>query len=318
MKLKKIYDLVIQEGIAVDPRGKKLVLEDLKKTKERFESLRPEEKEYFDRELLSNPYDDSRILAGDPSKEIKTILAGIDIDASELLLADRLNSKSKAKIDLVISHHPQGQAYANFYEVMDMQADIFAGLGIPVNICEKLVETRKKEVGRKIHAANHHRATDVAKLLALNLMCIHTPADNHVATHLDKLFSQKKPMTLKNILVILMNIEEYKTAKKEGAGPVILSGSPNSRCGKIFVDMTGGTEGPKDIIDNLSMAGIGTIVGMHSSEEHYKKYQEKNINVVIAGHIASDNLGMNLVFDKLEKISRLNILSCSGFRRIKH
>lgn len=318
MKFKKLYDIIVQEGIAADPRGKTRVQEELIRNKERFDSLTPKEKEYVDREILKNPYDDTRILAGNTDVEIKNILVGIDIDTSELLLTDRLNAKGKTKIDAVIAHHPQGIAYANFYEVMDMQADIFFDLGVPINISEKLVESRKKEVGRKIHSANHYRAADAARLLGIPFMCAHTPADNHAVAYLDKLFVQKKPATLKNIMDILLDIAEYKTAKKEGAGPMILFGSTSSRAGKIFVDMTGGTEGPKDIIDNLLSAGVGTIVGMHLSEEHYKKYQDKNINVVIAGHIASDNLGLNLLFDKIEKISTINIHACSGFRRMKH
>ena len=39
------------------------------------------------------------------------------------------------------------------------------------------------------------------------------------------------------------------------------------------------------------------------------------MNVVIAGHIASDNLGLNLVLDRLEKNDKFKILPCSGFRR---
>ncbi len=317
MKIKKIYDLIIQEGIASDPRGKTVASEKLDQAKEVFASLGPEEKKYFDREKLTNPYNDTRIICGDLEKDVKTVIAGIDIDTSELLMVESLNKKNKTKIDLVISHHPQGAAYANFYEVMDMQADIFASLGIPINICEKLVDTRKKEVGRRIHAANHHRVADSARLLNIPLICAHTPADNHAATYLDGAFSKKKPVTLKNVMDILMGIGEYQTSKKEGVSPMILFGSPSSRCGRIFVDMTGGTEGPKDIVDSLSNAGIGTIVGMHLSEEHYKKYQDKNINVIIAGHIASDNLGVNLLLDKIENRSNIKILSCSGFRRIK-
>jgi hypothetical protein len=318
MKLKKLYEIIIQEGMAADPRGKTRIQQELMRNKERFDALAPKEKEYVDREILTNPYDDTRILAGPTDAEIKNILVGIDIDANELLLADRLNAKRKTQIDACVAHHPQGIAYANFYEVMDMQADIFFDLGVPINISEKLVEARKKEVGRRLHAANHYRAVDAARLLGIPFMCAHTPADNHAVAYLDKLFAQKKPATLKNIVDILMDIDEYKTAKKEGAGPMILFGSASSRAGKIFVDMTGGTEGPKDIIDSLLSAGIGTIVGMHLSEEHYKKFQEKNINVVIAGHIASDNLGLNLLFDKIEKFSKINIHACSGFRRLKH
>ena len=55
-------------------------------------------------------------------RQVRNILAGIDIETPELLLADRLNEKG-AGIDLVLAHHPEGRAYANFYEVMKMQAD---------------------------------------------------------------------------------------------------------------------------------------------------------------------------------------------------
>jgi hypothetical protein len=42
-----------------------------------------------------------------------------------------------------------------------------------------------------------------------------------------------------------------------------------------------------------------------------------NLNVVIAGHISSDNLGLNLLLDRIEKEESLQIIGCSGFNRIK-
>jgi len=59
---------------------------------------------------------------------------------------------------------------------------------------------------------------------------------------------------------------------------------------------------------------VGTIVGMHMSQEHLKNAEKYNINVDIAGHIPSDNLGVNLLLDKWKVIlrSRYNI-PCSGF-----
>ncbi|MFH0940811.1 MAG: NGG1p interacting factor NIF3 [Candidatus Omnitrophota bacterium] len=318
MKLKKIYEKIIREGIAADPRDKKLIQEYLQKQKERYQSLSSEEKISFDKETLTNPYADSRLLNGDPDAEIKTAIVGIDIDSSELLFINNHNKENKKqKIDLAVSHHPQGIAYASFYEVMDMQSDIFHNMGVPINIAEGLVEERKKEVGRKIHAANHHRVTDMAKLLNIPFMCAHTPADNHAVAFLDKTFEAKKPQRLEDIMSILDSIEEYKISKREHVAPNILFGKPSARAGKLFVDMTGGTEGPKDIVDNLLQAGVGTLVGMHLSEEHYKKFKGKHINVIIAGHIASDNLGLNLLLDKIEKTAKIKILSCSGFRRIK-
>jgi putative NIF3 family GTP cyclohydrolase 1 type 2 len=79
--------------------------------------------------------------------------------------------------------------------------------------------------------------------------------------------------------------------------------------------MTGGTEGSKDIFKKLSEAGVSTIVCMHLSEEHFKKAQEERMNVVIAGHIASDNVGLNIMLDEISKKEKFNILTCSGFER---
>lgn len=317
MKLQKIYEFIIASGMETDPRGAKVVQESLKKTREEYGALPAKDKKWFDTDKLKNPYDDSRLLNGQADKEIKTIMAGIDIDTSELLLIDRLNGSGRQKINLALSHHPQGKAFAGLYEVMRMQADIYENLGIPINVAEGLLGDRKNEVWRRTHAANHQRAANAAQLLEIPFLCAHTPADNHAVNFLQKLFDRKKPQQLKDIMDILLDIEEYRIAAKNNNAPVILFGAPRNKTGKIFTDMTGGTEGPKDIADHLLAAGVGTVVGMHVSEELYKKLQGKNINVIVAGHISSDSLGLNLLLDKLEKSGNLKILSCSGYTRIK-
>jgi len=52
-----------------------------------------EERRYHDPESLHNPYSDTRILVGTGDEEITTIMAGIDIETPEVLLADRLRQK---------------------------------------------------------------------------------------------------------------------------------------------------------------------------------------------------------------------------------
>lgn len=81
--------------------------------------------------------------------------------------------------------------------------------------------------------------------------------------------------------------------------------------------MTGGTEGSKEIFEKFANSGVSTIVCMHLSEEHLENAKKANLNVVIAGHIASDVLGLNLLFDELEKDEKLEFLSVSGFERIR-
>ncbi len=317
MKLKDLYKFVIEVGMKKDPRGYSTVEKFLKEEKKKYEKLQDEEKKDFDTEKLINPYSDTRILNGTGEEEIKAILVGIDIETSELLLLEFLRMKGK-KIDLALTHHPEGKAYANFYEVMNMQADILHKFGVPINIAEAIMEPRIKEVSRKVLPQNHTRATDAAKLLNIPFMSSHTPSDNCVTEYLQKLLDTKKPETLNDVLKILKSIPEYSNAIKDSSGPVIFIGTKEKRAGKIFVDMTGGTEGSTEIFEKLAQSGVGTIVGMHMSEEHYKKAQKYHINVIIAVHISSDTLGMNLLIDEIErKFGRLEIIPCSGFQRYK-
>ena len=309
MKLRKLYETAVATGIEADPRGKKKVLKSLDKAKKRFEKLKKDEKEFFDRESLNNPYADTRILYGTGNEEIKTALIGVDMEIGEILLADRLREKGQ-DIDLVIAHHPEGKAYANFYEVMHMQAGIFEKFGVPINIAEDLLEGRIKEVERRLSPVNHTRASDVARLLDIPFMCMHTPADNMVTSYLQKMFDKKKPDSLDDVMKILKKIPEYREAAKNNAAPHILIGSGNRSAGKIFVDMTGGTGGPKDIYRNLANSGVSTVVGMHLGEEHRKEAEKYHVNVVIAGHISSDNVGINLMLDEIQKKNRLKVIEC--------
>ncbi|MBI5194870.1 MAG: NGG1p interacting factor NIF3 [Nitrospirae bacterium] len=314
MLLRKLYETVVLKGIEADPRGKDAVLRELEKRKDAYNELKGDDKAFFDAETLKNPYADTRILHGTGDEDVKCALLGIDMEVGEVLLADRLSAKGK-KVDLIISHHPEGRAYANFYEVMRMQADILNKFGVPINIAEDLLDGRIKEVERKLSPVNHTRAVDAAVLLGIPFLCVHTPADNMVVSYLQRLFDEKKPDTIDDVLKILKAVPEYDEGRKNNAGPRILLGSKERRAGRVFVDMTGGTEGSKDIFESLANSGVGTIVAMHLSEDHRKKAEKYHINVVIAGHISSDNLGLNLMFDGVQKLGAIELLPCSGFRR---
>ena len=314
MKLKYIYRKAIEIGLENDPRGKEAATKDLLRREKEFNELKPDEKEFFDTESLQNPYSDSRILHGTGEEEIKSILVGIDIEVGEILLADNLKSKG-SRVDLLLSHHPEGRAYANLYSVMQMQSDILNKFGVPINIAEGLMDGRIKEVERRLMPANHTRAVDAAKLLNIPFLCLHTPADNMVASYLQRLFDEKKPYFVADVLDILKSIPEYKDSCLHSVGPKITLGQKNRKAGKIFVDMTGGTEGAKDIFESLTTSGVNTIVGMHISEDHRKEAEKHHLNVIIAGHISSDTLGLNLLIDELSKGESLEVLECSGFRR---
>jgi hypothetical protein len=81
--------------------------------------------------------------------------------------------------------------------------------------------------------------------------------------------------------------------------------------------MTGGTEGSKDIFDKVAAGGVSTLVCMHLTEDHLSNAKKANLNAVIAGHISSDVLGLNLLLDEVEKEEKLNFVCVSGFERIR-
>lgn len=313
MTTQQIYKLAIDLGKKVDLRGKEGVAKYLKRINKKYNNLAPKERAEFDVEKLINPYSDSRVLF-DNKKNIKKVLVGIDMEGPELLLAKQLGD-----IDLVIAHHPEGISLADLSDVMDLQSSVLASYGIPINIAESVIKPRILEVNRGISPINHNRAVDIAKILNINFMNIHTPADN-LATKFVIDFLKKKEKgidTLGELIDALKTIPEYKEAVKRKAGPRIFNGSSDNSCGKIVVtEFTGGTSGSKDIYEKMAQYGIGTIIGMHMSEAHLKKAEKYHINVVIAGHMASDSLGMNLFLDEVER-QGIEIVPISGLIRIK-
>lgn len=311
MTIEQIYEQALKQAIKADLRGEKEIKKKLKKLKEKFEGLKKEEKNEFDEESLVNPYADSRIFAKDPGQKVKKILTGIDIDTGEVMLAKELG------VDLIISHHPQGHALAGLGEVMEMQIEILSQNGIPINIAQNLLKIRASEVSRSVGRVNHYRAIDAAKALNIPMMCTHTFADNLVARYVTDLIAKKKPETLGEVIDLLKEIPEYSQAIQQKAGPRIFVGKEDSFAGTIVVnEMTGGTNGAKEIYEKLAQAGVGTVVGMHMDEEWKKEAEKHHINVVIAGHMASDSVGMNFMLDEIEK-KGVEIIPCSGLIRIK-
>lgn len=315
LTVQQIYDLGLKMAIASDPRGKTAVQAELQRYKQEYETMSAEDKKYFDKEYLTNPYSDSRILyTPKPNQPVKRMFAGIDADETELMLADRLGG-----IDLVVSHHPNGIALADLPEVMKVQVGVMHKAGVPVHIAESLLDPRIAEVNRGVLPINDHKAVDVARLLNIPFMATHTFTDNLVADFFEKLIKQqqKKLIYVGDVLKALMDIPEYQIAKQQKSGPSLYAGSIKRRAGKIAAtEMTGGTNGAKEMFAQLSKAGIGTVIGMHMREDHRKIAEENHLNVVIAGHISSDSIGMNLMLDAIEQ-KGVEVIPVGGLIRVK-
>jgi hypothetical protein len=287
MKLSRFFELAVAAGARVDPRGRNHTF----------------------------VYSDSAILYGAGSRAVRSIMVGIDIDVQELLLADRL--RRTERIDCVLSHHPSGKAFSGLRKVMELQTDLMVAAGLDKRSATGFLEERMREVELKHLSYNTMRAVDAARLLDIPFVCVHTPADNCAAWYVNKLLSRFRPEKVRDVLTTICALPEYRAATENGAGPQIVLGHPERPAGRIFVEMTGGTGGPSGAYRLMQKSGISTLVSMHIGEDHLKKIKKCGLNAVIAGHISSDTLGLNLVLDAVEKEEPLKTICCSGFRRVR-
>ena len=315
MTIQEIYDLALEMGMKADPRGSASVKNYLQKIKKRYDELPEKKKKYFDTESLKNPYSDTRIFAQDVERSVKKILAGIDANATEVLLTDRLNEKG-AHIDLLIGHHPEGYAFASLHEVMDLQVEVSAEAGIPIHLADALLRERMHDVERGIHPINHNQTIDTARLLDIPFMTLHTVWDNLGDHFMKEYLNDKEFDTVGDVMDALLEIPEYQEAKRGKAGPIVVSGTRNSRAGKLALFFTGGTNPSKEWYMELAKAGVGTVIDMHIKEDALKELQKLHVNVINAGHMSSDSIGANIFFDELEK-KGIEIVPCSGLIRVK-
>lgn len=314
MKLREIYETAVRMGIEADPRGKGGVDEFLARTKKRYDALPDYLKALADPEDLTNPFNDTRIYVGEPDTEVKTLIGGIDMNTGEVVLADRLRERG-TPIDAIYTHHPEGWGLTKLDGVMEVQADIWATVGVPIQAGEKFIMERMDEVRRRLMPLNYDQAIDAARLLEIPFFSAHTPTDNLVVDYLNTHFAKRKPTLIEDVQKALLEIPEYRIAAQKGAGPYIGKSSPGARAGKILIDMTGGTEGPKKMIEKLADAGVGTVVQMHMGQELRDEADKHNIHVVIAGHMSSDSLGINIFLDELER-GGVKTIATSGLIRV--
>lgn len=237
---------------------------------------------------------------------IKKVLFGVDIQTAELLLAKELG------VDCVITHHPMtGYPKLNLYQVMNSQIQRMVAAGVPINKAQKALAKQRDKVERAAHSLNYDQVASAARLLNMPFVGLHTPCDilaeNTVQSHLDSRLNPESK--LQDVVNALMELPEYQNTK---AQPKIRVGGKDDYAGKVFVTMAGGTGGGAQVIKSYFEAGIGTLICMHMPDDVIDAVKEQNIgNVIVAGHMASDSVGINQVIAGLEK-EGVEVIRLSG------
>lgn len=314
MLLSEYYRLAVEEAKKVDPRRGAELDSALLRIRKAYDKLDARERELFDADSLWNPYADSRVLYDD-GRDITTAMWGIDITPSEVLIADRLKERGK-RIDALIGHHPRGRAQASLYKVVSIQESMMRSWGVPITSAEGIVAPRMQEVMWATHAVNHAQTVDACRLLDIPFMCLHQPCDLLGQDFMQRLMDERAPERLDDLLGALAEIPEYQNGIRECNPPEIFTGGRDRRAGRVAVKFAGGTAAPKEMYEQLERSGIGTVVCMHVPESHIEEARRHHINIVVAGHMASDSLGCNLLADRFES-EGLDIISCSGFHRVR-
>lgn len=317
MKLKTFFKKAVDIGMSADPRPRKQIDRMLKKHADRKAKLTGRELELFDDERTWNPYSDCRVIAGTGDEDVKTFMVGIDIETPEVLLAHTLRQQG-TPIDALFIHHPEGRALGDLDKVMDMQIDVLAPLGVPVNHSEGQLRPRQDRVFRSIHHDNLLRTETAASLLGFPAVVCHTITDNLVWKLMEEEICSREYDDLQSILNALLDVPEYEYYAKKGNPPIIVCGSAGGRPGKVVAtEFTGGTNGPEEFLASQSRAGVGTILSMHVTDKTLEEAKKHHINMIQCSHMASDAIGINLLFDRLSKDEKLQTVDVSGFIRMK-
>lgn len=320
MTLGELYKKVVDIGMKADPRSPADLKRFLKSRQESYKKLKTEEEKQLNQDMTWNPYDDTRIVFGDLKRKVSVVFVGIDVETQDLAMITLLNQKRKSEgkkaIDLVMAHHPEGYALGGLAAVMDdIQVEVLRQAGVPVNITEKILASRIRDVSLSIDAGNLHRTMDTARLLDLPMICCHTVADNNAYQIIKKVVEKAKPYKVEDVVETLKKVPAYRKASAHfGQAVNVAVGSPNSRAGKVIVGgFTGGTEGNPDILEfAVNVAGVGTSIDMHMSKHHREVAEKFRLNCVVANHMASDSIGMQPIVDWMRK-EGIEVVVGSGY-----
>lgn len=236
---------------------------------------------------------DSRIYV--KGENIKKVLFGIDISSAEIKIAKDLG------YDLVIAHHPI--AISGKHEVYREHVSHMVSEGVPLEDAEQAVEARMEGFDLMDHVMNHDHVVSVAELLNMPLMNIHQPCDEMgrkiMQDKIDKQSELNSDSNIQDIINTLNEIEEFKTSYTKIK---LRMGDKSNKAGKVKVAHGAYTNGGYEVANAYFENGIDTVVYIHIQMDALKRLRKENKgNIIVTGHIVSDEIGINPLIDELRK-----------------
>ena len=317
MTLRDLYETSIAIGRELDPRGQAAIDRQLQRRRDEYAALPAWQQALYDQERFCNPYGDVRISNGPAETPIRTALVGINMHVQEMLLGVQLAAKG-TPIDAFISHHTNsvGISASLVADFMEINADYLIWEGVPEAEARACIfdfmAARLQE-----HEDMHRIGPDTAKLLGYPLACIHTPVDLAHRQYINALFAREEPVTVGDIVELMLTLPEMQEAARIGAVPRIMTGDPAQPTGRMHAKFAGGYAYPPSAFPLLAKAGVQTVVQVSAGSETVAACREHGIALVRLPHYATDNIGQNLLLDELmRRLEPFDVIPCNYFGRV--
>ncbi|MBC7219946.1 hypothetical protein H5T55_00430 [Candidatus Bipolaricaulota bacterium] len=226
-----------------------------------------------------------------PGKGIRRVLAGIDLEGAELIVA-----KDRG-FDLALTHHPAGgAAVLHMDRVFVRHVELMVRAGVPEEAARRAVADKSFEDRITGQTRNYERLPALARLLGIAYMNIHTPLDEigrrRMAEAAGELSADARVADL--VAHFRDRFGEFRHAVSAIQCPV---GDLRSRLGRVAVAHGAGTNGGYPVAKAYFDHGVDTVIYIHVSPAVVRKlteeYEGTGKNLLVTGHIASDSLGIN-------------------------
>jgi hypothetical protein len=229
-----------------------------------------------------------------PAKDVRRLLFGIDVSSGDVVMAKQLG------YDLVIAHHPTGgSAVLEFPKVFAKHGDILVRHGVPREAADAAVREMQEARWPGSHAQNYDYLPSVARLLGIGLMCIHNPCDEIGRRVMDETLRDRLPPNprVRDAIDVLNGLPEFRAAATR---IVVRMGKADNPLGAWAVHHGAGTNGGFPVANAAFEHGIDTVFYIHVDAGNLRRLHEAfgsegAKNLVVAGHVAADSIGINVL-----------------------
>lgn len=314
MTVRELYEFAIERGMALDPRGPEELKAQMEDARAEYEGFDDKAKLLFDTERFSNPFGDTRIICGDGNVEVKRIACGIDIDGTEILMADNLRHHGKP-VDLVLAHHASapGGGMGSRRDTIWPQVRMLTDFGVPAHKAAKLIRAGAAAGDERSH---NFKINQIAEALGTPFMTIHSPADLYLFCEGGRVLREDQPESVGDLVDICDAWPEVQWLIRRGKGAEIAVGDRRDPLGKVYHCFYGGWNPTPEVFEAICDAGCGTLWVVATSDALNEIAQKRHVSIVVVPHYPADNIGLNMLLDDaMERYEDFEVIGSSNFVR---